>query len=190
MAAPFAPLTAADRDILRWLAAHRGAGCTALAEGLMDLGLNVVLLALLLLATLLAALVVRRLRPLVAAAGGAAVVSVVASQVLKHLIARPRPDAGLALVHAGGYSMPSTDAALVAGLTAAAVLAVRWPGRAWRLTVSAGAVAANLVTGWALVYLGVHWTTDVLAGWLLGGTIGAAVGTLVRRRATDGEPAP
>ncbi|MFF3517185.1 phosphatase PAP2 family protein [Streptomyces sp. NPDC002573] len=183
MTAVFAPVTAADRHVLRWLVAHRSAHWTSLAKGLMNLGLSVVFLGLALLAALLVVAVVRAARPVIAAAGAAALFSVVASLLLKHLIARPRPDSGLALVQAGGYSMPSTDAALVAGLTVAALFAVRWSSRGRRRAAAAAVVAANLVTGLALVYLGVHWTTDVLAGWALGGATGAVVGTLKPRGA-------
>lgn len=180
MRAVLASLPAADRDILQWFVAHRSAEFTALAKALMDLALSVVFLGVVLLVTLIAAVVLRAFRPVVAG-GGAALLAVAASLVLKQLIARPRPDAGLALIQAAGYSMPSTDAALVAALTTAAVLAVRWSSCAAG-AAAAVAVAANLLTGLALVYLGVHWTTDVLAGWTLGGVIGVLVGMLARRR--------
>jgi membrane-associated phospholipid phosphatase len=181
MTAVLAPITTADRHVLLWLVEHRGVGWTNLATGMMHLGLSVVFLGFALLAALLVAVVVRAARSVIAAAGAAALSSVVASLLLKQLIARPRPDVGLALVQAGGYSMPSTDAALVAGLTVAALVTVRWPSRGQQRAATAAVVAANLVTGLALVYLGVHWMTDVLAGWALGGATGAVIGTFIRR---------
>lgn len=181
MAAPSAPLTTADHAVLRWLVAHRSPGWTAPAKGLMNLGISAFFVGVVLLTALLAAVLVRALRPVLAAGAAAALLSVTASLLLKNLIARPRPPAALALVQAGGYSMPSTDAALVAGLTTAVVLTAWWASRVWHRTATILAATANLVTGIALVYLGVHWPTDVLAGWLLGGTSGAAVGLAVRR---------
>jgi undecaprenyl-diphosphatase len=34
--------------------------------------------------------------------------------------------------------------------------------------------------GACMVYVGAHWVTDVLAGWALGGVIGAVVGWIAR----------
>lgn len=176
---------AVDHDILHWLVAHRTPAMTAVANTLMRLGLSMAFLGLVLLAALTLTLALRAFRP-AAAGGGAALLTVAASLVLKQLIARPRPDAHLALVRAAGYSMPSTDAALIAAITAAVVVAVRWSGPMARRVAAATVIAANVMTGLVLVYLVVHWTTDVLAGWLLGGTVGALIGMLARPRFARG----
>ena len=120
------------------------------------------------------------------AAGGA----VVASEVLEALVHRPRPPAAEALVRVGGWSMPSTDGALVAA--AALVLAVaalrtgRWGGRVVVLVLAVGTV----VVGLALVYLGAHWTNHVLAGWALGVVVGAGSARLLRNPRRPPRPGP
>jgi len=87
---------------------------------------------------------------------------VAARRMLSDLIARPRPPAELWLAEPEGYSLPSrhtTLAALTAGALAELAGLPDGPRRAVTLLAAATAGASR-------VYLGVHWPTDVLAGWL------------------------
>ncbi|OLF12630.1 hypothetical protein BU204_28610 [Actinophytocola xanthii] len=89
--------------------------------------------------------------------------------LLKLIIERPRPvDDRLVLVDSWAY--PSghslTSMAVVGVLTVLAVRHLRArPARVAAVVVGAALVAA---VGLSRVYLGVHWPTDVLAGWLMG----------------------
>jgi len=93
-----------------------------------------------------------------------------AAQVLKHAIGDvPRPPAVLANVHLLGaplahHSFPSGHAS-TAGALAAASLGILWARhRLWALL---GAIVAASAA-WARIYGGVHWPSDVAAGFLLG----------------------
>jgi undecaprenyl-diphosphatase len=92
--------------------------------------------------------------------------------VVKLEVARPRPPLANMLVPLpSGYSFPSGHA--LAGLElygVLAFLAVRELRSRWLrvLVVSAAALVVALI-GLSRVYLGVHWPSDVLASWLLGG---------------------
>jgi undecaprenyl-diphosphatase len=115
------------------------------------------------------------------AAGLALILSTLVAEVLKELIGRPRPASSLALVHAAGSSMPSADATMTAAVAIAVFLAVDWPTSLFRRIAAAALLAGVLWIGFCVTYLGVHWPTDVLAGWLLGAGIGVAAAWLVGR---------
>lgn len=94
------------------------------------------------------------------------------SSALKLGIDRPRPDLVPHLVEALSPSFPSGHAMLstVVYLTLGALLArFEFRRRATRVYVVACAIGLALAIGVSRVYLGVHWPSDVLAGWCLGG---------------------
>lgn len=102
---------------------------------------------------------------IVSLAGGALV-----NSVLKHAFARPRPDVVAHLVEVQSMSLPSGHAMLstVAYLTIGALVARAVPDRVLKTYIMAVAVGLALLVGASRVYLGVHWPTDVLAGWCMG----------------------
>ncbi len=91
-------------------------------------------------------------------------------RVLKQLIERERPENILGLV-VSGASFPSGHAAgsLLVYSLMACLLTAHWP-QAKRSLAVAVAVAWALAIGASRVLLAAHWTSDVVAGWLLGAT--------------------
>lgn len=155
-----------DLRLLEWIAAHRADLATDIARALMAGGGSAVL-GIGLAAAFLLGIAVEQVGAvwMAVVAGGSA--SAIAT-ALKTLADRPRPPADLALVATSGTSMPSTIAALTAGAALALVLALRWPSRGVRRVAAALLAVAVLLVGAAMVYLGAHWLTDVLAGWAIG----------------------
>lgn len=102
---------------------------------------------------------------LVATIGGTAI-----SEGLKIGFARPRPDLVAHAVDVTSMSFPSGHAMLsaVTYLTLGAMLARTQTQRSSRAYILGAAVFLTLIIGASRIYLGVHWPTDVLAGWCLG----------------------
>lgn len=93
------------------------------------------------------------------------------NQVLKAGFDRPRPDLVSHLAEVHSLSFPSGHAMLsaVIYLTLGALLARTQSSPALKGYILVVAMLLTGLVGVSRVYLGVHWPTDVLAGWCLGG---------------------
>ncbi|MEM7284794.1 MAG: phosphatase PAP2 family protein [Actinomycetota bacterium] len=99
------------------------------------------------------------------------VVAVVGNRILKELIGRSRPDVRASPESVSRYSYPSGHAANTLAVHLALVRAVVHPRS--RVLVGIGACFVALV-GFSRLVTGVHYPSDILAGWLW---VGAWVAT-------------
>ena len=101
----------------------------------------------------------------VATAGGQGI-----NLVLKHAFARERPAAALHLVEVSSTSFPSGHAmaSSIFYLTMGALLARTAKRRREKTYFVGSALLLTFSIGFSRVYLGVHYPTDVLAGWSAG----------------------
>ncbi len=96
--------------------------------------------------------------------------AIAAYESVKQIVGRPRPPAPQMLVHAGGPAFPSGHATLtVAFYGMLALLLARGRPPRQRNAIWIVATLIALAVGASRLYLGVHWLTDVLAGYALGG---------------------
>ncbi|OKH98579.1 hypothetical protein A6A06_28635 [Streptomyces sp. CB02923] len=113
-----------------------------------------------------------------------AAVGTALQQVLKALVGRHRPvwpdpvDSAHYAAFPSGHAM---TAAVVGGL-ALWLLRLYGARRRWRWAAAALVAGSVAGVGFTRVYLGVHWATDVLGGWLLGAALVAAASTAYARR--------
>ena len=92
------------------------------------------------------------------------------TNILKHAFGRERPAIIPALTEHLSPSFPSGHSlmAAVVYLTLGATLAAAAPQRRQKVYILGVAMFLTLLVGFTRVYLGVHYPTDVLAGWCLG----------------------
>ena len=159
-----------DEPITHMLAGHREVWLTKLLVVITRLGNVDAQTVWLVLVCAVAALSARSWVPIlvgVAGGGGIAVVIVIA----KVLVGRPRPASPYAVMPVDGFSFPSGHAtgASAVGLLGAWMLC-HWVVRRWAAQVTVWTLTVGMIgmIGFSRCYLGVHFVTDVLAGWLLG----------------------
>ena len=168
----------------------------SIARDITALGSGTVLTLVVTLATAL--LLMRRMwrtaaLTLVATIGGASMVS-----LLKQLFARARPDLVEHLMRETSSSFPSGHSAnsAIVYLTIATLLFPMIREAHVRLFVVVATMTIVGLIGISRVYLGVHWPSDVLAGWIFGalwalGCWRLEIGLMARsrHRAASGGPA-
>lgn len=139
-------------------------------------------------------LLVQRLWLTAAAVVAASLIGGWAVDLVKGLVLRARPELVPHLVDASGYSFPSGHAtsSAVVYLTLAALAGQVTRDRAARRYLLVVAVLLAGAIGCSRVYLGVHWPSDVIAGWSFGTlwAIGWWTATAGARAAIGGERSP
>ncbi|MGW4769561.1 phosphatase PAP2 family protein [Nocardia sp. NPDC004278] len=170
-----------DEGIMHVVAETRQDAVTRAVRAIGDAGVGIEVLGLLALAGVAAVVVTRSWRVGAAAAASLLLADLIAHN-LKQVIGRPRPSGDLTVwPEIQGWAMPSTHAAATSALAMAVFLAVNWESPRTRRMAGTALAAAVVFIGGCMVYLGAHWPTDVLVGWLLGTPIGAAVTCAARR---------
>ena len=129
------------------------------------------------------------LMALVAIGGG-----VIASLLLKDIFDRPRPELVPHGQHVYTKSFPSGHSmqSAVTYLTLGAILARVQPRRLLKFYLIVLAIGITALVGASRVYLGVHWPSDVLAGWAAGAVWALVVwgATHLLQRTGNIEPEP
>lgn len=153
-----------DKPILEFMYSIRVAGLNTIAEMVTYVGNweTITVLCLLLLAY------DKTRVPYGIPLSAVAAVTVVFNKIVKIVVARPRPDATMFLVEQGGYSFASGHAVssmAVYGLIVYLMLRNK-PQNYKKITILAALFA--ILVGISRIYVGVHYPSDVLAGWCEG----------------------
>ncbi|MGQ0431359.1 MAG: bifunctional DedA family/phosphatase PAP2 family protein [Microthrixaceae bacterium] len=170
-----------DLPVVRYLAEHRTTWLTTTMRDITWLGSTVVLVPLVALVGLWSRNRTRSwalCAQLALSLGGA----IALYNLVKPLVGRPRPQVGQLVSTATGYAFPSGHATQTAAVavTLATIAAATTGSWSRKVAIWSTAALACLLIGFSRLYLGVHWPTDVLAGYGLG-ALWAAICSLAIR---------
>jgi membrane-associated phospholipid phosphatase len=158
-----------DRRVMRTIVDHRPSGLASAAKVFVHIGDPGVLPLLAVVAAVLLWTRFRAVFPSVLPLGALLVADAI-GLVGKKVIDRPRPPVAYHLVAESDASFPSGHATGSAAffLALALVLSPTLRRRASQVALVVGALLLAGLIGFARLLLGVHWVSDVTAGWLIG----------------------
>ena len=106
---------------------------------------------------------------------------------IKVAVGRPRPEIVPHLTDAGGASFPSGHSfnSAVVFIAVALAFATMSTRQSVRITIIGSAIVLSLLVAWSRVWLGVHFPSDVTAGWLGGAGWAFLATALLSRAARD-----
>nr|WP_296768047.1 phosphatase PAP2 family protein [Rhodococcus sp. (in: high G+C Gram-positive bacteria)] len=157
-----------DGDVLQWIVEHRIAWSTSLFWFVTSAG-NTVSMFVWSIAGC-AGLIRAGRRGEAVMVGGAMLTGWGAMSLSKLIFGRDRPPLPERLVEISTHSFPSGHAMMSALLATLAIAVMLRSNTAWLHSRIALAVpvTASFAIGVSRIYLGAHWVTDVLAGWVFG----------------------
>lgn len=156
------PSLAIDQTILTWIGDHTSGAADTVAKAITLLGEWPVVMGF---GAVLAVVLYRnRQRKLAIMTISSLFGSVAVIMILKHDLGRARPELWEHLIRESSFSFPSGHAVASMAL-AITLLYVMWHSR-WRVILSIIMAAYVLFVGFTRLYLGVHYPSDILGGWL------------------------
>ncbi|MBC7644121.1 MAG: phosphatase PAP2 family protein [Thermoleophilia bacterium] len=182
-----------DVTIIRNIAGSRGEDLVNVCKTLSQEGRYILLVIIAALLGLLASYLIRSFRAAIAVVVTASVAMLV-NPLVKSVFERPRPDIAYAVYRVGGYSFPSGHSTSTMSIAVAVILILassRSVSGRWLAAATVVLVSLAASVGFSRTCLGVHYPSDVLAGWALGtlcALIIVGVALRQRPRAVEAEP--
>ena len=99
------------------------------------------------------------------------IIHVLSNQGVKHLVRRARPDKALWLVQESGFSFPSGHTMISIFFYGTIIYLVNKYDVKFKTQISSVCIALMVLVGISRIYLGVHYATDVIGGYLLAGAL-------------------